>query len=148
MIMTQCGKWRDGDVHKLFWDHRGESPHSTQGFGKVSRGRVYLSCDLICKWTWASKEKREWKLVSKSMKVRENVMCGRKSSSLIVLEPEVKATVLRDEEKQADNLMVKFMPPFCSDGKELTDFKKGNDIVKFGKGCEFEKDKTRNSKIN
>lgn len=43
--------------------------------------------------------------------------------------------------------MVKIMPPFCCDGEQVTDFKKENDAVKFGKKCEFEKDKTRNSKI-
>lgn len=72
---------------------------------------------------------------------------GENACNLILLEPEVNAAVLRDEEKQADHLMVKIMPPFCSNGEQVTDFKKGNDIVKFGKKCVFEKDETRNNKI-
>lgn len=37
---------------------------------------------------------------------------------------------------------------FCSDGEQLKNFKKENVMVKFGKKCEFEKDKARSSRTN
>ena len=72
---------------------------------------------------------------------------GENAYSLILLEPEAKAAVLREEAKQADSLMVQIMPPFCSNGEELTGFRKGNDVVKFGKKYEFKEDQKQQDQL-
>ena len=64
----------------------------------------------------------------------------------MLLEPNAKTAVLRDKEKEVEKLIMNILSYYFvvmgNSGRTL----RRNDMVKFGKKCEFEQDKTRKSK--